>query len=41
MYGPVLDSSGTVVDPGAGIRIFVYLIARSFEGYVFGASLLA
>jgi len=35
VYGPVLDSSGAVVDPGAGIRIFVYLTARSFDGYVF------
>jgi hypothetical protein len=37
VYGPVLDSSGAVVDPGAGIRIFVYLTARSFDGYVFQA----
>ena len=35
VYGPVLDSSGAVVDPGEGIRIFVYLTARSFDGYVF------
>ncbi len=35
VYGPVLDSSGAVIDPGAGIRIFVYLTARSFDGYVF------
>jgi hypothetical protein len=26
-----------VIDPGAGIRIFVYLTARSFDGYVFQA----
>ncbi len=32
VYGPVLDSSGAVIDPGAGIRIFVYLTARSFDG---------
>src|SRR5258708_39981746 len=37
VYGPVLDSSGAVIDPGAGIRIFVYLTARSFDGYVFQA----
>jgi hypothetical protein len=37
VYGPVLDSSGVVIDPGAGIRIFVYLTARSFDGYVFQA----
>jgi len=36
VYGPVLDSSGAVIDPGAGIRSFVYLTARSFDGYVFG-----
>ena len=32
VYGPGLDSSGAVIDPGAGIRIFVYLTARSFNG---------
>src|SRR5438128_12300989 len=37
VYGPELDSSGAVIDPGAGIRIFVYLTARSFDGYVFQA----
>src|SRR5438128_142614 len=37
VYGPVLDSAGAVIDPGAGIRIFVYLTARSFDGYVFQA----
>src|ERR1700716_2393838 len=37
VYGPVLDTSGAVIDPGAGIRIFVYLTARSFDGYVFQA----
>src|SRR5437899_8842135 len=37
VYGPGLDSSGAVLDPGAGIRIFVYLTARSFDGYVFQA----
>src|SRR5437870_5714524 len=37
VYGPVLDSLGAVIDPGAGIRIFVYLTARSFDGYVFQA----
>src|SRR5260370_7619569 len=37
LYGPVLDSSGAMIDPGAGIRIFVYLTARSFDGHVFQA----
>jgi len=37
IYGPALDSSGVVIDPGPGIRIFVYLTARSFDGYVFQA----
>ena len=37
VYGPVLDSAGAVVDPGAGIRIFVYMTARSFDGCVFQA----
>ncbi len=37
VYGPVLDFSGAVIDPGAGIRIFVYLTERSFDGYVFQA----
>ena len=37
MYGPVLDSSGAVIDPGAGIRIFLYVTARSFDEYVWQA----
>jgi hypothetical protein len=35
IYGPKLDSSGFVVDPGPGIRLFVYLTEKSFDGYVF------
>lgn len=37
VYGPVLDSLGTVIDSGTGIRIFIYLTERSFDGYVFQA----
>ncbi len=37
IYGPVFDTSGQLVDPGAGIRIFIYLTERSFDGYVFQA----
>ena len=37
VHGPVLDTSGAVIDPGAGIRIFVYLTAHSFDGYVFAS----
>jgi hypothetical protein len=37
VFGPALDTSGTVIDRGRGIRIFVYLTARSFDGYVFQA----
>jgi hypothetical protein len=37
VFGPALDTSGTVIDPRRGIRIFVYLTARSFDGYVFQA----
>src|SRR5438105_13110779 len=37
VYGPVLDASAAVIDPGAGIRIFVYVTARSFDGYVWQA----
>ncbi len=37
VYGPVFDTSGEVIDPGIGIRIFIYLTERSFDGYVFQA----
>jgi BMFP domain-containing protein YqiC len=37
IYGPVFDTEGAVIDPGAGIRIFLYLTERSFDGYVFQA----
>ncbi|MBV9898067.1 MAG: DEAD/DEAH box helicase family protein [Chloroflexi bacterium] len=37
IYGPVFDGAGAVIDPGAGIRIFIYLTERSFDGYVFQA----
>ena len=37
IYGPVFDDAGAVIDPGAGIRIFIYLTERSFDGYVFQA----
>jgi hypothetical protein len=35
VYGPVFSNSGELVDPGAGIRIFIYLTERSFDGYIF------
>jgi hypothetical protein len=34
VYGPVFDTAGTLIDPGQGIRIFLYVTARSFDGYV-------
>src|SRR6266511_4049240 len=37
VYGPVFDSLGAVIDPGAGIRIFLYATERSFDGYVWQA----
>src|SRR6266511_4677625 len=37
VYGPVFDSLGAVIDPGAGIRIFLDVTARSFDGYVWQA----
>src|SRR6266568_2575134 len=37
VYGPVLDSSGAVIDPGPGIRIFLYVTERSFDGYIWQA----
>src|SRR6266851_5602117 len=37
VYGPVLDSSEAVIDPGAGIRIFVYVTERSFDGFMWQA----
>src|SRR6266498_1699937 len=37
VYGPVLDNSGAVIDPGAGIRIFLYVTERSFDGYIWQA----
>src|SRR5260221_12653417 len=37
VYGPVFDTAGTLIDPGQGIRIFLYVTARSFDGYVWQA----
>jgi hypothetical protein len=37
VYGPVLDASGAVLDPGPGIRIFLYVTSRSFDGYIWQA----
>ena len=34
VYGPVFSSTGDMLDPGASIRIFLYVTARSFYGYV-------
>jgi hypothetical protein len=34
VYGPVFSSMGDMVDPAAGIRIFLYVTARSSDGYV-------
>ena len=34
VYGPVFDTAGTLIDPGQGIRIFLYVTAHSFDGYV-------
>jgi hypothetical protein len=34
IYGPVFDSSGALIDPGPGIRIFLYVTERSFDGYI-------
>jgi len=34
VYGPVVDTAGTLIDPGHGIRIFLYVTAHSFDGYV-------
>jgi hypothetical protein len=34
IYGQVLDSSGALIDPGPGIRIFLYVTERSFDGYI-------
>jgi len=34
VYGPVFDTAGTLIDPGPGIRIFLYVTERSFDGYV-------
>src|SRR5205823_3503319 len=34
VYGPVFDAAGTLIDPGHGVRIFLYATARSFDGYV-------
>jgi len=33
VYGPVFDTAGTLIDPGQGIRIFLYVTAHSFDGY--------
>jgi hypothetical protein len=37
VYGPVFDTSGALVDPGRGIRIFLHVTERSFDGYVWQA----
>jgi len=37
VYGPVFDTAGTLTDRGQGIRIFLYVTARSFDGYVWQA----
>ncbi len=37
VYGPALDTTGTVIDPGRGIRIFLYVTERSFDAYVWQA----
>lgn len=37
VYGPVFDTSGVLLDPGPGIRIFLYVTERSFDGYVWQA----
>ncbi len=37
VYGPVFDGAGSIVDPGKGIRIFLYVTESSFDGYIWQA----
>lgn len=37
VYGPKIDESGNIIDPGKGVRIYTYVTEQSFDGYMWQA----